>query len=370
LEEKAKLEANAKILKKQLKETAELTKKMAATGTDLWKRITDISANYDRKITEATKKGKHAEARNLMNEKNALIEAANKNTRDRQRGIATKLTKTQQEAVNSYKAAEAKEKAQKKLIEKTSSSFGSEKVTIPDNYVPPELVKGVLTINFGASVGIHQADIVPLYDIACVKHSDEKSKLLQVLGNLEANIKSGSFPFNDTAAVELSKKEDFIAYWANLREYCQKLTDGLIPKDRALRSFFKTKFNSFIMNQIKLVNVTENAHVTGVALFFDQLAQWATTRDKSRCSCDDITDLINTGIAPDLTKFPDAKKSKIILPELMKMVGARCVQRYPTQCKLPTTKGVKALEAELEEDGESLDMMARIMSDNLQDLAE
>jgi len=152
-----------------------------------------------------------------------------------------------------------------------------------------------------------------------------------------------------------------------MREYCQKLTDGLVPKDRALQTFFTTKFGASVMNHIKLVNITEGANVTGTALFFDQLAQWATTRDTARCECEDISDLINTGIAPDLETFPQAKKSKIILPELMKMVAARCIQRYPTQCRLPPSP-VKTLD--VEQDAESMEMMTRIMSDDMEDLAE
>jgi len=271
-----------------------------------------------------------------------------------------RLNPAQLAALTAVRKLAAQRGERLKQVKDIAQGLGSTKVAIPDNYEPPTLTKGVLTLNFGVNLVISEDTLIDPYDLACVTHSSEKTKLMTVLKAVESNINSGVFPFKDPSAIELSKNEHFINFWYNMREFCQQMTDGMIPKERALTLFFTHKWpvNSAVPFLIQQVNLTENAELTGVALFFDQLATWATSREKSRCECDDIQSLMKTGITPDLQQYPKMKRKATLIPALTKDVEQRCIERYPGLC----TKIVKKPAAKTLENADTYvqEMLARI----------
>jgi hypothetical protein len=279
--------------------------KLKAVSVENWRSLSKRLANakkiYGKRMDIAKKAGKVSFVNRLRAEFGRTVRSMNHLRTRLQKKTEKALTAASKAAIQAINDLQKRTNDDLATIQQMTNSLGNAMVPIPNNYVPPKLSKGVLTINFAADVVVGDY-MKTIYDTACIIHSSARAKLQRLMGNLQENIKSGVFPFNDTAAVTLSKNDRFIDYWTHLKEFCQKLTDGLVPKDRALATFFSNNWpkGSNIPILIAEVNVTENAQLTGTALFFEQLATWATTRDTLRCLCGDIVDLMRTGIAPDL----------------------------------------------------------------------
>jgi len=285
---------------------------------------------YTQQIDDARIKGDTVSVKSLTTQRASALQLAQLNYRIQLQALEDSLGRE----LLAIKAQMNIEKSQL-LIANTLLQKSVE--SIPPGYVPPALKSGVLTLPFPMDILVSDNFAQP-YDITCVQHTSEKTKLLNLLTNLQQNIQSGRFPYNDTAAIALSNNDEFRNYWVNIREFCKKVVDGMVPKDRALVTFFENRWTSPAINQlINQVNKTEITRGSSVALFFDQLASWATTRTTERCLCSDINTFIASGISPDGTNFVSSRynqKLGFMTAQATSNIQQQCLTKYPKYCKI------------------------------------
>lgn len=240
------------------------------------------------------------------------------------------LNQNRDSVIKNIKTQMEKQKANN-LINK--EFLGQSIQAIPPGFSPPKLKNNVLDLPFPIEVQVTD-DLASPYDVTCVTDRSEKSQLIE-LNNLKKNIEEGRFPFKDDAAIQLASIPEFRQFWITTREFCKTVVDGMVPKTRALKSFFNNQWHDKTI-PVLIQNVNKNEGVprsATVALFFDQLASWATANEE-RCKCEDIRKLIINGQAPNGKSFGKAFNNKFgsVLPAFEEDLQKKCLAKFPESC--------------------------------------
>jgi hypothetical protein len=197
------------------------------------------------------------------------------------------------------------------------------------------------------------------YDEACISHTSERARLERLLQNL-ARVKVRNFLRRKSAAIYLlARRRDFFNFWADQREFCKKIVNGVMPYGRAVTAFFQHKgFGNETRALVKkLVREDEQVMVAGKKRprFIVELAKWSVSTKTARCPCLDIGVAISTG------RLPDGKKNKKLRAKYRhswrnyQMAKQQlCLDVYPGVCFL-TAKG-----RELFAGGEMMTMKASL----------